>query len=233
VGEVLFGFIALITTTILDTNRQAEIANVRLEAERLRETNLKFERLVAPRDLIDSKKFESLRHFPGITIWVQQVPTPSSDLTGSNAVAGYADVSEFATSFQLFKVLGWKVQTLSQPVDPPILSGVRILTFRAYPDKIWMDSPRGEAVFTMPLDTPAERSWGAAEALFQYFQSDLGLLDTDHMAIDNLKGEITTQFDKISPIPTKDIVIIQVGYKSDLNLQAFKFDQELEFNQNR
>jgi len=204
-------------------------ADSRLETQKLRATNLKFERLLGPRAFIGGEDFEKLRKFKGITVWVQQVPSPSFDPTGSNLAAGAEDVSEFANSCAILKVLAWKVNFVSQPIIPPSLQGVRVLSFRAYPDKILADNPTGDAAYTMPLDTPAERSWGAAEAFTQYLRNDLGLMDSVHWGLDNLKGEIPPPFDQIRPVPTPDVVIVQVGYKGESNLSEFKFDQELDF----
>ncbi len=150
-GELLFGFIAFISTSMLDTKRQSQIAELSRQTEKANSANVQLERLLLPRHVtmdFMGREFKTVSQFAGINIQVFTVP----DL---EAVRLAADIRG------LLDACGWSgkgnVTVLPLESSLRVPDGVRII----FPLELKTQGQKGQPDFSTPQSK-------AANALSQY-----------------------------------------------------------------
>jgi hypothetical protein len=206
----------------------ARAADARVEEEKLRAENLKFERLFGGRNIVVDDAFNKLSHFKGLTLIVQVIKFPETFPPPPSLPPDrdHTEAARFADSFAQLKLVGWKIDP-----DKPYttvgwaMEGVHVYSRRPEPGKPWGEYEMMDP-YDLPIDTPQRKAWAAAEALTRYLSSDLGFKSATHFVADQMTGEITM------PEPLKDFpldaVVVVVGLNNpEENLMWYRLSQGL------
>lgn len=182
-------------------NAEHDTALAKLQLERLRSDNVKFERVFSGRVIVRDKAFDKLKAFAGVHAYIQEAAF-NDDF---NAVR---ELSDFARDFLVLQNVGWKVDGVKQPITSgPGYGGVRICSGDANQMMATLDKDP----YSVRPDSPAMRGWLAGEALARFLKESLDLEMLQHTPSYGVKGALMcTEF---AGLPA-DAVLIEVGYNS-------------------
>jgi hypothetical protein len=164
------------------------------------QTNL--ERLIAGRQIVTDPTFVKLDVFAGTPIWVASIepgsfPRYTTIFETENFVKISGEAKRFADSFSDLETRArWKFHRVNDSIAAvPRFSGVTVYSW----------SPSAAV-----SNSPEKKAWVAADALVRYLKDDLLLARTTHKPL-QIGSRLIPPFDKWSPSPPLDAVIVLVG----------------------
>lgn len=232
-GEYFFGANTTQAAIQLQNDSDAHVAEANQRAaiaenntEKLRAENRKEERLLTGRVFVLEGDWQKLSHFRGTQVWIQTIGSESPFIPGTPEYESDSksrkEAAWFSGSF-MFMPYGWKPAIR---IPEPIVAGVGLEGLHIYsysngpqPNGPWTDP------YTMPLNTPEDKGWAAAEALTRYLQSELGLSSIVHW---DFAPMAMAGMDEFKGLP-RDAVVIQIGrYDPIGELKRLREQHDLE-----
>ena len=213
---ILFIVVAIVGVAVEHVNDSALSVLVTEQEQEARLQTAKFQHLVGGREIIKDDALTQLDRFAETTIWLQlahvQIDTTAPMREIDAQVATSNEIQNFARSFRTLRK--WPMRLLPDTFTGPGMLGLVVYSDRSKHGEVITDW-KNMSPYEMPLDTPEEKGWAAAEALTRYFRDDLGLTEVEHWPRDFAGAEQAASWSDIPP----DQIIVQIGARSASEIQ--------------
>jgi hypothetical protein len=213
---VFFIIVVIIGVAVEHDNDAALSVLVTQQEREARLQTAKFQHLVGGREFIDDDALAKLDRFAGTKIWLQ-LARISTDQNApiremDSQMAARNEISNFARSFRALRK--WRIDLLPDTLTGSGMIGLHVYSDRTRQGKVITDW-KGISPYEIPLDTPEEEGWAAAEALTRYFRDDLGLTEVEHWPRDFAGAEQAASWSDLPP----DQIIVQIGERTTSEIQ--------------